>query len=100
MKQRVRNLVAHGQFEFVSGGWVASDEACPIYTELLNNIKVGHDFLEREFGLAPPKVAWHMDSFGHSSTTARLFDELGFEALFFARMNDTQKEEFKDDQAL
>lgn len=89
MKQRVRILVSNGQLEFVNGGWVASDEACPIYSELIENIKVGHDFLEREFGLPPPKSVWHMDSFGHSSTTVKLFEELGFDSFFFSRMNDT-----------
>ena len=57
----------------MSGGWVASDESCPIFTELIENIKVGHDFLKREFGLPPPKTIWHMDSFGHSATSARMF---------------------------
>jgi hypothetical protein len=36
-----------------------------------------------------------MDAFGHSATSARIFEELGFEAFFFSRMNDTQKHEFK-----
>ena len=48
---------------------------------------MGHDFLKREFGVVP-KVAWHIDTFGHSSTTARLFKELGFEAIFFSRLSD------------
>ena len=41
-----------------------------------------------------------MDAFGHSSSTARVFDELGFEAFFFSRMNDTQKEDFKANKHL
>lgn len=87
MKFRVRNLVSSGRFEFVSGGWISSDEACPIYTEILENIQVGHDFLEREFNLPAPNIVWHMDAFGHSSTTAVLFEQLGYEAFFFSRIN-------------
>ena len=35
-------LVNEGRFEFVNGGWVASDEACPIYEDLIENIVIGH----------------------------------------------------------
>lgn len=100
MKNRVRVLVADARWEFVSGGWVASDEACPVFSELIQNIQTGHDFLEREFGLAAPKIVWHMDSFGHSATTARMFEEMGFEAFIFARMNETQKRSFKSDKTM
>ena len=89
VKKTVRGLVQAGQLEFVSGGWISSDEACPVFTELIENMKVGHDFLYREFGLPPPKIAWHMDAFGHSATTARMFTEVGFDAFFFSRMNQT-----------
>ena len=88
MKDLVRELVSEGRFEFANGGWVASDEACPTFTELLQNILYGHDFLKREFSITP-KIVWHMDAFGHSSTTAKLFTDLGFEAFFFGRINDT-----------
>lgn len=44
----------------------------------------------KEFGIIP-KVAWHADSFGHSSTNAKLFEELGFEGFFFGRISDIQK---------
>ena len=40
----------------------------------------------REFS-ATPSVAWQLDPFGHSSGIADLFSEIGFEAMFFARMN-------------
>jgi alpha-mannosidase len=95
-KRRVRDLVSTGQLEFVNGGWIASDEACPIYSEILHNIQVGHDFLARELFVSAPKVAWHMDSFGHSATLARAFEELGFDALFYSRMNETLKTTFKE----
>jgi hypothetical protein len=36
-----------------------------------------------------------MDSFGHSSTIARVFEEMGFQAMFFPRMNESQKTIFK-----
>ncbi|CDW79486.1 glycosyl hydrolases family 38 protein [Stylonychia lemnae] len=90
-KSDVAQYIKDGRLEIVNGGWVASDEACPLYFDLLENIKRGHDFLKKQFGFTP-KVAWHADSFGHSSQTAKLFKELGFEAFFFGRMKDEYKE--------
>jgi hypothetical protein len=43
------------------------------------------DWVQREFGVVP-KVGWQLDPFGHSSTNARLFAEMGMEALVYARM--------------
>ena len=38
MKQNMRQLVKEGRWEFVNGGWVAADEACPTYNELITNL--------------------------------------------------------------
>ena len=37
----------------------------------------GHLFLEREFGVRPT-IGWHIDPFGHASTQASLFAQMGF----------------------
>jgi len=73
MKQDVMDLVAQGRLEFLLGGWVANDEACPLYEELVTNVMVGHEFLKKELKIDPPKVAWLVDSFGHSAGTPELF---------------------------
>lgn len=78
--------------EFANGGWTASDEACPNYEDLINNMIKGHEFLKSEFGVTP-KVGWHLDSFGHSSANARLFADFGFEAMFVARLDRLDKQE-------
>ena len=52
---------------------------------MIINMKEGHRFIEREFNYRP-RVGWQVDTFGHSSTNALLFAEMGFDALFFARM--------------
>ena len=57
---------------------------------MIENIKVGHDFLYREFNVTP-KVAWHADAFGHSAETSKIFKQLGFEALIFGRLTEKYK---------
>jgi len=55
---------------------------------------IGHSFLKNEFGLVP-KIGWMLDAFGHSATNARLFSDFGFEAMFFARIDDRDRQERK-----
>jgi hypothetical protein len=62
------------------------DEASPHYEDMINNMMKGHDFLLKTFGIKP-RVGWHIDPFGHSSTNARLFAEMGFDGWFFARLS-------------
>ena len=87
----VRNLVKEGRFEFINGGWVSGDEACPTYEEQIFNMMAGHTFLKRTFGITPKHV-WHPDSFGHSAVTPEIFAKMGFETISFARINDDEKE--------
>jgi alpha-mannosidase len=86
MRVDVRDLVGSGRLELVSGGWTMHDESCTLYDDMIINMKEGHRFIEREFNYKP-RVGWQVDTFGHSSTNALLFAEMGFDALFFARMD-------------
>lgn len=79
-------LVREKRLEFANGGWSATDEACPNYEDLIDNMLIGHEFLLNEFGVKP-KIGWHLDAFGHSEGNARFFADMGFEAQFFARID-------------
>ena len=91
-KDKVKKVIKNGQLEIVQGGWSATDEACPNYEDMINNMYIGHSFLKKEFGIRP-KIGWMLDAFGHSATNARLFTEFGFEAIFFARLDDKDRDE-------
>ena len=92
-------MVTEKRFEFVSGGWVSADEACPTYNELLENINIGHKFLYEEFGIVP-KVAWLIDEFGHSSVNAELFSEMCFTSLNLGRASDKDKHHRRESKEL
>lgn len=53
---------------------------------------MGHEFIKKTFGVSP-KIGWDIDTFGHSDTNTRLFAQMGFDALFFSRMDDPEKTE-------
>ena len=47
------------------------------------------NILFRECGR--PRVAWQIDPFGHSREQANLFAEMGFDGLFFGRLDYADK---------
>ncbi|CAI2379380.1 unnamed protein product [Moneuplotes crassus] len=85
-KETVRNLVNEGRLEIVNAGWSMNDEACPYYTQIIDNMMIGHRFLKEELGVAT-NVGWHLDPFGHSSANAALFEDMGFDAFFYSRLD-------------
>ena len=100
-KNITRNLVKNGQLEFVNGGWAAHDEACNTYQDMIANMMIGHNFILNEFGEhAIPKIGWSIDSFGHSLTNAKLLSQLGYDALFFARVDDDERKWRKENKQL
>lgn len=90
-KESVRNLVSQGRLEIVNAGWSMNDEACPYYTQIIDNMMIGHKFLKEELGVTS-KIGWHLDPFGHTSGNAAMFADMGFDAFFYSRLDYQDKE--------
>ena len=102
-KRQVRELVASGQLEIVNGGFASTDEACPTYDAMITNYIQGAKFVKEAFGeeqAAKLKIGWQLDPFGHSNTLAKIVAEMGYEALFFARIKQSDKELMAKNQSL
>ncbi len=63
-----------------------SDEAAPYYEDVIDQMTIGHRWLKETFG-AIPTAAWHIDPFGHQSSSASMFSQMGMQAFFFARID-------------
>ena len=79
-------MVKEKRLDFVNAGWSMHDEAVTHHDDMMNNMMIGHEFLEREFNFRP-KVGWHIDPFGHSNANPRLFAEMGMDAWVFSRLD-------------
>ena len=86
VKNIVKKLVSNKQLEFINAGWCMNDEATPDYNSIIDQMSIGLKFVEDNFGPdARPRVAWHIDPFGHSSEQAALFAMMGYDGFFFGR---------------
>ena len=88
MKEAVKGLVKSGQLEFINGGWSMNDEAATHYNAIIDQMTYGLRFINDTFGSeARPKIAWHIDPFGHSAEQASLFSMMSFDGFFFGRID-------------
>nr|XP_020473504.1 lysosomal alpha-mannosidase [Monopterus albus] len=88
MQQTVKQLVNEGRLEFVNGGWCMSDEATTHYSAVIDQMTMGLRFLNETFGpCGRPRVAWHIDPFGHAREHASMFAQMGYDGLFFGRLD-------------
>ncbi|EFA84943.1 alpha-mannosidase [Heterostelium album PN500] len=85
-QKAVTQLVHSGQLEFINGGWCMNDEAATYYDDIIDQMTLGHQFLNEHFGVTP-KIGWHIDPFGHSNTQATIFGNIGFDAFIIGRMD-------------
>lgn len=84
----VTKLVNEGRLEFILGGWSMTDEASTHYSAIIDNHKIGFEFLRQTFGeCGRPRIGWQIDPFGHSREQASLFAQFGFDGLFFGRLD-------------
>lgn len=87
-RHAVKLLVNEGRLEFILGGWCMNDEATTHYNAIIDQHALGFEFLRQNFGdCGRPRVAWQIDPFGHSREQASLFAQMGFDGLFFGRLD-------------
>ena len=91
-KEKIKALVKNEQLVFLNGGWVMHDEAGAHYVSMIDQTTLGHTFLKEAFDGYTPRVGWQIDPFGHSNTHAWLSSEVGFDALYFGRIDYQDKE--------
>ncbi|TYI90474.1 hypothetical protein E1A91_D03G126000v1 [Gossypium mustelinum] len=76
------------------------DEAAPHYIDMIDQTTLGHRFVKREFNITP-RIGWQIDPFGHSAVQAYLLSaEVGFDSLFFARIDYQDRAKRKDQKSL
>ncbi|XP_078167734.1 putative alpha-mannosidase At5g13980 [Carex rostrata] len=100
IKDLVRGFVKSGQLEFINGGMCMHDEAAVHYIDMIDQTTLGHRFIKEEFEVVP-RIGWQIDPFGHSAVQAYLLSaEVGFDALYFSRIDYQDLAKRKDTKSL
>lgn len=97
-RAQVKRLIRNNQFQIVNGGMSAPDEATTNADDIIDNFMRGHQFLKQELDIDDPNVSWQLDSFGVSKGYARLAKDMGFDALFFSRIDTEEKVKLQHSQ--
>lgn len=100
VRKLTQQLVDQGRLAFVDGGWTQHDEACNDFGAMIDQTTLGHRFLTEEFNYTP-SIGWQIDPFGHSYTEPSLLGaELGFDALFFARLDYQDRDKRRKERSM
>lgn len=90
MRNLIKQHIQNGQLELINAGWCMSDEANPYYEDVIDQMTIGFRWVKDTFGVVP-RIGWHIDPFGHQASNAAMFNQLGFNAWFFARIDRQDK---------
>ncbi|EDV98984.1 lysosomal alpha-mannosidase isoform X2 [Drosophila grimshawi] len=94
LQEKVKMLVNEGRLEFIGGAWSMNDEATTHYQSTIDQFAWGLRLLNDTFGeCGRPRVGWQIDPFGHSREMASMFAQMGFDGMFFGRLDYQDKDE-------
>ncbi|KAM7472128.1 hypothetical protein LguiA_010311 [Lonicera macranthoides] len=100
VQSTVKKLVTLGQLEFINGGICMHDEGATHFIDMIDQTTLGHQFIKQQFNVTP-RIGWQIDPFGHSAVQAYLLGaEVGFDSLFFARIDYQDRTKRKNDKTL
>ena len=85
VKQTLKKWLKEERIEFVGGGVVMNDEASSFYQDIMDQMRVGMEFIKKEFDIMPV-VGWMLDPFGHSSANAYVHSQLGYKYIALNRI--------------
>ncbi|KRT80852.1 glycoside hydrolase, partial [Oryctes borbonicus] len=99
-KEITKQLVDSGRLEIINGAWSMNDEAAAHYHSIIDQFTLGLKRIDDTLGkCGRPKIGWQIDPFGHSKEMASIFSQIGFEGMFFARLDyrDSRKRHINKD---
>ena len=89
--------IKKGSLKMLNDGVVMPDQACTYFEDIINVYEYGREFSLKEFGVMT-RAGWAIDTFGHSSTTATLLAEMGYDYEAVYRISGKRRLEVMKDR--
>ena len=99
MKEALKKVIANGQLEIVTGGWIMADESLSHYETMLEELTEGHDWLIRALGVRPT-VGFSVDAIGHSPVMSYILKKSGIKGTVINKIHYAYKKELAKNRAL
>jgi len=87
---RIRAHIEAGRWEVTGGWWVQADDVSPTTAALRKNILLGREWFQRHMGIKDLRVAYLVDSFGHTAYLPEILRSCGQEYFVFCRPDEKQ----------
>ena len=97
--QKIKDLQANGQWEWVNGGMSQADSASPHYEDILDNYFYGLRYLQKTFG-ATSQAGWQLDPFGHSLTLSWAASKFGMKHIVLTRIDQKERDRRTKEETL
>ncbi|XP_050518494.1 lysosomal alpha-mannosidase isoform X2 [Diabrotica virgifera virgifera] len=101
MRRAFKNLVDNGHLEIVNGGWSMNDEACTNYQSTIDQFTLGFRIIDEALGkCGRSRVGWQIDPFGHSREQASILAQMGYNGMFFSRLDHSDRSIRKEEHRM
>ncbi|VDK32906.1 unnamed protein product [Gongylonema pulchrum] len=95
----LHSLIAEGRLEISGASWVMTDEATPYFWATIDNMVVGHQYVQQILNITPT-TSWSVDPFGHGLMVPYLLSLSGIQRMVIGRVNSNIKDSLKRHQQL
>ncbi|UCG86468.1 MAG: alpha-mannosidase [Gemmatimonadota bacterium] len=82
--ERIRRLIARGQWHVMGGWYVQPDCNMPSGESFVRQILVGKRYFQEKFGVEP-RTAVNLDPFGHTRGLVQILHKSGYDSYWFCR---------------
>ncbi|XP_018012981.1 alpha-mannosidase 2 [Hyalella azteca] len=97
MRHQLLSLLKEGRLEVLTGGWVMPDEASTHLYALVDQMVIGHQWLNRTLGIKPAH-GWSIDPFGHGAAVPYLLHEASISGTVIQRIHYAWKQWLAEQQ--